>query len=121
MTSGQPCFGHSLLFIYVNKSPRTCIDVPKPRSDTHSRESAFQTALWTSPLETTMHTTHVRPVRAMASAGLVAGLLVALSATAVTTAQAATTRYQAETSPAVCTGTIDSDWTGYSGSGFCNG
>lgn len=68
-----------------------------------------------------MHTTHVRPVRAMASAGLVAGLLVALSATAVTTAQAATTRYQAETSPAVCTGTIDSDWTGYSGSGFCNG
>jgi hypothetical protein len=36
-------------------------------------------------------------------------------------AAAATTRYEAETSPAVCTGTIDSDWTGYSGSGFCNG
>ncbi|WP_259407832.1 carbohydrate-binding protein [Streptomyces akebiae] len=54
----------------------------------------------------------------MASASLVAGLLVALSGTA---AQAATTRYEAETAPAVCTGTIDSDWTGYSGSGFCNG
>ncbi|MER6559077.1 CBM35 domain-containing protein [Streptomyces sp. NPDC001027] len=58
----------------------------------------------------------VRPV--IACAGLVAGALVALSGT---TAQAATTRYEAEASPAVCTGTIDSDWTGYSGSGFCNG
>ncbi|TDV57655.1 carbohydrate-binding protein [Actinophytocola oryzae] len=36
-------------------------------------------------------------------------------------AAAATTRYEAESSPAVCTGTIDSDWTGFSGSGFCNG
>ncbi|MGW0876316.1 carbohydrate-binding protein [Streptomyces sp. NPDC002740] len=55
----------------------------------------------------------------MACVSLVAGALVALSGT---TAQAATTtRYEAETSPAVCTGTIDSDWTGYSGSGFCNG
>ncbi|WP_327728627.1 carbohydrate-binding protein [Streptomyces sp. NBC_00487] len=65
-----------------------------------------------------MQTTHVRPVMATASAGLVAGLLVALSGTA---AQAATTRYEAEASPAVCTGTIDSDWAGFSGSGFCNG
>jgi endoglucanase len=32
-----------------------------------------------------------------------------------------TTRYEAETSPAVCTGTIDSNWSGYSGTGFCNG
>ena len=59
---------------------------------------------------------HVRPV--IACVGLLAGTLVALSGT---TAQAATNRYEAETSPAVCTGTIDSDWTGYSGSGFCNG
>ncbi|MFI1029548.1 carbohydrate-binding protein [Streptomyces sp. NPDC020951] len=58
----------------------------------------------------------LRPV--IACAGLVAGALVALSGT---TAQAATVRYEAETSPAVCTGTIDSDWTGYSGTGFCNG
>ncbi|WP_165944438.1 family 43 glycosylhydrolase [Micromonospora sp. KC213] len=35
-------------------------------------------------------------------------------------ASAATTRYEAETSPATCEGTIDSDWSGYSGSGFCN-
>jgi hypothetical protein len=31
------------------------------------------------------------------------------------------TRYEAETSPAVCSGTIDANWSGYSGSGFCNG
>ncbi|CAM3515320.1 carbohydrate-binding protein [Kibdelosporangium persicum] len=36
-------------------------------------------------------------------------------------AAAATTRYEAETSPAVCSGSIDSDHSGYSGSGFCNG
>jgi hypothetical protein len=59
---------------------------------------------------------HLRPV--IASVGLLAGTVVALSGT---TAQAATTRYEAETSPAVCTGTLDSDWAGYSGSGFCNG
>jgi hypothetical protein len=63
-----------------------------------------------------MQTTHLRSV--IACAGLLAGALVALSGT---TAQAAATRYEAETSPAVCTGTIDSDWAGYSGSGFCNG
>ncbi|MET7328502.1 carbohydrate-binding protein [Nonomuraea sp. NPDC005650] len=50
-------------------------------------------------------------------AGLLAGVFVALSPTA---AQAAPTRYEAESSPAVCTGTIDSNWSGYSGSGFCN-
>ncbi|KQV22806.1 MULTISPECIES: carbohydrate-binding protein [unclassified Kitasatospora] len=54
----------------------------------------------------------------IASIGLLAGTLVVLSGN---TAQAASTRYEAESSPAVCTGTIDSDWAGYSGSGFCNG
>ncbi|MBA9004197.1 MULTISPECIES: carbohydrate-binding protein [Thermomonospora] len=57
-----------------------------------------------------------RPV--IACAGLLAGTLVVLSGNA---AQAASTRYEAESSSAVCTGTIDSDWAGYSGSGFCNG
>jgi hypothetical protein len=33
----------------------------------------------------------------------------------------ATTHHEAETSPAVCTGTIDSDHSGFSGTGFCNG
>lgn len=32
-----------------------------------------------------------------------------------------TPRYEAESSPAVCTGSIDSNWSGYSGTGFCNG
>jgi hypothetical protein len=54
----------------------------------------------------------------MACAGLLAGVFVALSPS---NAYAATTRYEAETSPAVCTGTIDANWAGYSGSGFCNG
>ncbi|MFC7260125.1 carbohydrate-binding protein [Streptomyces lutosisoli] len=58
----------------------------------------------------------LRPV--IASVSLLAGALVALSGN---TAQAASTRYEAESSPAVCTGTLDSDWAGYSGSGFCNG
>jgi pimeloyl-ACP methyl ester carboxylesterase len=33
----------------------------------------------------------------------------------------ATTLYEAERSPAVCTGTIDANYAGYTGSGFCNG
>ncbi|MBE1877617.1 carbohydrate-binding protein [Myceligenerans pegani] len=40
-----------------------------------------------------------------------------LDAEAVTTP----TRYEAETAPATCDGTIDSDHGGYSGTGFCNG
>ncbi|MGW7054213.1 carbohydrate-binding protein [Streptomyces sp. NPDC054887] len=36
-------------------------------------------------------------------------------------AAAASTRYEAESAPAVCTGSIESDWAGYSGTGFCNG
>ncbi|MEQ4716610.1 carbohydrate-binding protein [Nonomuraea sp. B19D2] len=54
----------------------------------------------------------------LACAGLSAGAFVALSQPA---AQAAATRYEAESSPAVCSGTIDNNWSGYSGSGFCNG
>ncbi|ANZ40880.1 hypothetical protein BBK82_37755 [Lentzea guizhouensis] len=37
------------------------------------------------------------------------------------TALAAPTRYEAESSPAVCSGSVDSNWTGFTGSGFCNG
>jgi hypothetical protein len=37
-----------------------------------------------------------------------------------TPAQAAPTRYEAENAPAVCNGTIDTNWTGFSGTGFCN-
>ncbi|WP_329135061.1 carbohydrate-binding protein [Streptomyces sp. NBC_00670] len=55
---------------------------------------------------------------ALACASLLAGALVALSGNP---AQAATSRYEAEGGSASCTGTLDSDWTGYSGSGFCNG
>ncbi|MFE1546101.1 carbohydrate-binding protein [Streptomyces sp. NPDC058718] len=54
----------------------------------------------------------------IACVSLLAGTLVALSGT---TAQAASTIYEAEASPAVCTGTIDSDWAGFTGTGFCNG
>ncbi|GGZ29337.1 carbohydrate-binding protein [Streptomyces poonensis] len=58
---------------------------------------------------------HLRP--AITAICLLTGTLVAVSGT---TAQAATTRYEAESSPAVCTGAIETEWAGYSGSGFCN-
>ncbi|NUT03609.1 MAG: YbhB/YbcL family Raf kinase inhibitor-like protein [Hamadaea sp.] len=55
---------------------------------------------------------------------LAAGLLAATSLTAAlapaTRAAAAPTRFEAEDAPAVCDGTIDSNWTGFSGTGFCN-
>ncbi|WP_367130171.1 carbohydrate-binding protein [Saccharothrix sp. HUAS TT1] len=35
-------------------------------------------------------------------------------------ATAATAHHEAETAPAVCTGAIENNWAGYSGSGFCN-
>ena len=51
----------------------------------------------------------------IASIAVVAGVVLAPP----TSALAATTRYEAES--ATCTGTIDTNWAGYSGSGFCNG
>ena len=47
------------------------------------------------------------------------GLLASALVVVASAAQAAPTRYEAET--AVCTGTIDSNHAGFSGSGFCNG
>jgi len=52
-----------------------------------------------------------------AGAVLALAVLVAMPAS---TASAAPVRYEAENSPAVCTGTIDTNWSGFSGSGFCN-
>lgn len=49
---------------------------------------------------------------------LLAGTVMTLAATP---AMAAPTRYEAETAPATCNGTIDSNHPGYSGTGFCNG
>ena len=49
---------------------------------------------------------------------LATGAVLALPASPASAAQL---RYEAETSPAVCTGTIDSNWSGFSGTGFCNG
>jgi hypothetical protein len=54
-------------------------------------------------------------------AGAAAMALAATGAWIAGTAFAATARYEAEASPAVCTGSIDSDHSGFSGSGFCNG
>ncbi|HZM80129.1 MAG TPA: carbohydrate-binding protein [Candidatus Limnocylindrales bacterium] len=58
----------------------------------------------------------MKQLRLIACASLLTGAFVALSGQA---AQAATVRYEAES--AQCTGTIDSDHAGFSGSGFCNG
>jgi hypothetical protein len=60
----------------------------------------------------------MNPRPLIACVSLIAGTLVALSGT---TAQAAPTRYEAESSSALCAGTVDSDRTGFPGSGFCNG
>ena len=59
-------------------------------------------------------------VRAVVAAGL-AGLLAA-AATLVTlnTAHAQSTRHEAEDAPATCDGAIESEHSGFSGSGFCN-
>src|SRR5436190_8893576 len=54
----------------------------------------------------------------IAGAALVAGAVVAWP---TSSAMAAPTRFEAESSPATCSGTIDSNWAGFSGSGFCNG
>lgn len=51
----------------------------------------------------------------------VIALAIALVAVPATSAAAATTRYEAESAPATCDGTIDANHTGFSGSGFCNG
>jgi len=54
----------------------------------------------------------------IAGAALVAGAVVVWP---TSSAMAAPTRFEAESSPATCSGTIDSNWAGFSGSGFCNG
>ncbi len=53
----------------------------------------------------------------IACTALLAGALVALSAGS---AHAATVRYEAESAPATCDGTIDSNHAGFTGTGFCN-
>jgi hypothetical protein len=65
-------------------------------------------------------TRRARRLRAPLSA--VTGLVAAAAATmmAMNAADAATVRYEAESSPATCDGTIDANHAGYSGSGFCN-
>ncbi len=50
----------------------------------------------------------------------VATVLSAIPAVLPVTAQAATTRYEVESAPAVCGGAVASNHSGYSGSGFCD-
>jgi pectate disaccharide-lyase len=59
-------------------------------------------------------------LRAVVATGL-SGLLAATAAlVAFNAAHAQAVRHEAENSPATCDGTIDSDHTGFSGTGFCN-
>ncbi|MFJ7296751.1 family 43 glycosylhydrolase [Streptomyces collinus] len=58
-------------------------------------------------------------VRASGSGGVTVDQLSLVKTSAGTPAPAG--RYEAETAPAQCRGTIDSNQAGYSGSGFCNG
>ena len=61
--------------------------------------------------------------RRQRAALLITGLAAVLAGGVVMTpvASAAATRYEAETAPATCDGSIATDHTGYSGSGFCDG
>ena len=63
-----------------------------------------------------------RARRLRAPAAAVIGLVAAAATTLVAMhgADAATVRYEAESAPATCDGAIESNHTGYSGSGFCN-
>jgi hypothetical protein len=54
----------------------------------------------------------------VAGTALVAGAVLVLPAPP---AAAVGVIYEAENAPAICTGTIDSNWPGFSGTGFCNG
>jgi hypothetical protein len=54
------------------------------------------------------------------AAGLSGLAVVASSVVVLNTAHAATVRHEAETTPAVCGGLIESNHAGHSGSGFCN-
>ncbi|RRS01770.1 rhamnogalacturonan lyase family protein [Glycomyces terrestris] len=64
----------------------------------------------------TIRNRRLRSLSLLAAAALAA----TTAATVWGVADAATVRYEAETSPATCAGTIDSNHAGYSGSGFCN-
>ncbi|WP_205327881.1 carbohydrate-binding protein [Glycomyces sp. YM15] len=61
-----------------------------------------------------------RNVRTALVAGFAGIIATAATLVAMNSASAAPVRYEAETSPATCSGTIDSDNAGFSGSGFCN-
>ncbi|SDK59886.1 Carbohydrate binding module (family 6) [Glycomyces sambucus] len=66
-----------------------------------------------------MRTSRNRRLRSLSV--LTAAALAAVAVSAVwQPANAATVRYESESSPAVCDGTVDSNHAGYSGSGFCN-
>ncbi|RZQ61496.1 carbohydrate-binding protein [Amycolatopsis suaedae] len=51
----------------------------------------------------------------------VAALTLAGSVVVIAVASAAATRFEVESAPATCDGVVESNHTGYSGSGFCNG
>ncbi|HEV8556277.1 MAG TPA: pectate lyase [Actinophytocola sp.] len=65
-----------------------------------------------------MRGTRRRLASLVAGTALVAGAVLVWPGSA---AVAAPTRFEAESSPATCSGTIDSNWAGFSGGGFCNG
>ncbi|MQM28109.1 rhamnogalacturonan lyase family protein [Glycomyces albidus] len=64
----------------------------------------------------TFRNRRLRSLSVLAAAALAAAAIPAF----MSGADAATVRYEAETAPATCEGTIDSNHAGFSGSGFCN-
>ena len=73
--------------------------------------------LWVIPFEGERSVARQKTRRRIVAVTVV-GLLVGGVVVAAGTASAAPTRYEAEN--ATCTGTVDSNWPGFSGTGFCN-
>ncbi|MCX3292499.1 carbohydrate-binding protein [Streptomyces sp. NEAU-H22] len=62
-----------------------------------------------------------QPALAVTDGSLTATVPARSAVTYVVRGSDSASRYEAESAPAVCGGTIDADWPGYSGTGFCNG
>lgn len=67
-----------------------------------------------------MRTSRNRRLRSLSILAAASLAAVAIPTAMNLTAQAATVRYEAESAPATCAGAIESNHSGYSGSGFCN-
>ena len=87
------------------------LTIPAAGAWTRSELAGFQLAAGTATVT----------IRAASSNGYLFVDALGLVKTSTDTPPPAAQRYEAETAPAVCQGTIDTNQAGFSGTGFCNG